>query len=290
MTRRRITDEERTEQRRAAARERQARSRARRRLQIDENAPEDAAPPSEDFIPGENEFYEYNEGNLSGTLPLRIRQLARHTKGAAKEEVLRWMAPMILSGATAIQIGQIFNISTATSYRWRSAYMEMVRKKTVELEPVDAYSAQKDRIDTMRRYVFTQITNLDQAPGEQPLALNAEPAELQAQLVRMMQQANQHGNRRNQAKVALISKFIELERVELALNDAYGIADPTAFKASKQQHGDKGGQEQGFLKEMKGFWSELASIQEEEAENSVLDMLRAEIARTPDRLPPGDDA
>lgn len=276
----RMTDE----QRRAAARERQARSRARRRqLQIEDGAEAQTQEPVEDFIPGSTEFYEYNEGNLSGTLPLRIRQLARHTKGAAKEEVLRWMAPMILSGATAIQLAQIFNISTATAYRWRVAYREMVRKQTVELEPVDAYSAQKDRIDTMRRYVFTQITNLDQAPGEAPLTLNADPEQLQAQLVRAMQQANQHGNRRNQAKVALITKFIELERIELALNVEYGIADPTAFKASKQQVGDKGGEEQSFLKVMKSFWGELASIQdEEEASSDVLDMLRAEIDRNPD--------
>lgn len=218
-----------------------------RRLQVEEVKhlpPPTAEEEAEYMLPSEGDGYEFRNDPLPESVPARIRRLAKNSHGAAREEVMRWMAPFILQRSPSTQIAEIFDISISTVARWKKQYRETVRREIVGKSPIEHFTEATDRIEVYRRWLFGQLTAAN--PGVN--------------------------------KVHVAKALIDLEKTQLLLNTGYGAAGQSTLEIARNEQGGIETPEQMLLSVMKDFAGEFSDMRDMDKDElaSILEEMQEE--------------
>lgn len=190
------------------------RNRAARHVVVEPEAPPPPPPPPEGFDIGETETFEYRDGSqLGGTIPQRIRILARATGTRAHHaEVMKYLAPLIYKNASDIEIAEAFDISVHSVSRWRSRFKETIRAQFSDRDLRDHWVEAKGRVEFVRGVLYDDIVRTARLGVEgQGLAL----------AMRM--------------RAGIVRAILEVERVSLLIDTGYGRGDAQWLEANRQK-------------------------------------------------------
>lgn len=192
---------------------------AMRRIIVEDEDFTSPQPPAqpEPFMPAVADRYEFEDVALPQGIAERIAFVARYDKAAAKELRIRYLRPLMIKGASAMEIAQLFKVSTVTANRWKREFWEENRDVLgLKVDPLQEYANAMQRLEAIQSMIFSDIMLLRGQQGQDGApALNNPRRTL-------------HANYR---------AYLAYEQMRTNVNAAYGVAHDTAVKTAQLNEG-----------------------------------------------------